>query len=412
MTQSTQTTDVRIRNTSRVGIFIMIIGILLVGANLRAPITGLSPLIDDIRSDTGIGNAVAGMLTTLPLLAFAVFSLTAPKIARRVGIEKTLFAGLLLIALGLIIRFFAPVWLLFVGTVFVGIGIAMGNVLLPGLIKREFPKNVGLMTGAYAVTMNGVAAFASGISVPLSDGLGLGWHGTLAIWVILTFAALLAWLPQLRLRHQPDVSTVHNGKGIWSSGLAWKVALFMGLQSLVFYVVIAWLPSILQSQGFSESTSGWLLSFMQFISLPTSFIIPILAGRFAGQRGIVTIIEACFAASFIGLLVGQTWVVVISVLLFGFAGGGSFSLATMFFVLRTRSSHEAAELSGMSQSIGYLLAAVGPTLFGLIHDFTANWTAPLILLVVIAVLLWIVGIGAGRNTYIGEKKTSLNSQRS
>ncbi|SDD24819.1 MFS transporter, CP family, cyanate transporter [Terribacillus halophilus] len=392
--------------STRVGVVLLVLSILLVGANLRAPITGLSPLIDNIRSDTGIGNASTGMLTTLPLIAFAVFALVAPRIAKRIGIERTLFAGLFIISLGLILRSFSPVWMLFTGTALAGIGIAMGNVLLPGLIKREFPEKVGMMTGAYAMTMNGMAALASGISIPLSEGLGLGWHGSLAVWVLLALAALIVWIPQLRLRVTPSIAIPERGKGLWSSGLAWKVTGFMGLQSLLYYIMITWLPTILQSQGFSESTSGWLLALTQLCSLPTSFLLPILAGRLAGQRLIVTMIAVCFALSFSGLLTGITWVSVISVLLFGLAGGGVFSLATMFFVLRTNTSQEAAELSGMAQFVGYLLAAVGPTLFGLIHDITSGWTVPLVLLLVVAALLWSVGMGAGKNVSINQRQES------
>ncbi|WEG13261.1 MFS transporter [Pullulanibacillus sp. KACC 23026] len=389
-----------IRRASRAGLVMLVLDVLLVAANLRAPITGLSPLIDDIRQATGIGNALAGLLTTLPLLAFAVFSLIAPKLARRIGIERTLYMGLILIAFGLIFRFLAPVWMLFVGTVFAGVGIAMGNVLLPGLIKRDFPDNVGIMMGAYAVVMNGIAALASGISVPLADELGLGWHGALSIWLLLTVVTLLIWIPQLRLQHKPSASASLNGKGMWRSSLAWQVTFFMGLQSLMFYTMIAWLPSILKVEGFSESTAGWLLSLMQFVSLPTSFLTPIIAGRFKGQRSLVTVIEIGLLISFLGLLIGNTWVSVISVLIFGFVGGASFSLATMFFVLRTKTSHQSAELSGMAQSIGYLLAAIGPTLIGLIHDITTSWSVPLILLVITAILFWLAGMGSGKNTYV------------
>nr|WP_318540036.1 MFS transporter [Terribacillus saccharophilus] len=393
-------------HSTRVGVVLLVLSILLVSANLRAPITGLSPLIDNIRSDTGLGNASTGMLTTLPLIAFAVFALIAPRIAKRIGMERTLFAGLFIIAVGLILRSFSPIWMLFAGTALAGVGIAMGNVLLPGLIKREFPEKVGMMTGAYAMTMNGMAALASGISIPLSEGIGLGWHGSLAVWVLLTLAALVMWIPQLRLRVAPSISIPKRGKGLWSSGLAWMVTGFMGLQSLLFYIMITWLPTILQSQGFSESTSGWLLALMQLCSLPSSFLLPILAGRLKSQRMIVSMIAVCFALTFTGLLTGIAWISVISVLLFGLGGGGVFSLATMFFVLRTKTSQEAAELSGMAQFVGYLLAAVGPTLFGLIHDITSGWTMPLVLLLVVAALLWVVGMGAGRNATINQRHES------
>lgn len=394
------------------GITLTVIGILLMSATLRAPITVLSPLIGNIRGETGIGNAMAGMLTTLPLLAFSVLSLLAPKMARRFGTEWTLFTGLILITIGLIVRYFNPVWMLFVGTALVGVGIALGNVLLPSLVKRDFQHHLGIMTGAYAVVMNGMAGLASGISIPLSSGVGLGWRGALSIWVIPTFIVLLIWIPLLK-QPKPSLSTNrHPKRSLWSSSLAWQVTFFMGLQSLFFYITIAWMPDILQTKGFSEAASGWILSSMQFVSLPATFIIPIMAARFHTQRGLVSISMLGLLAGVAGLMVGNQTVTIISVLLMGLCCGAAFSLATMFFMLRARDSETSAELSGMAQSVGYLLAAAGPTVFGLLHDLTNSWMTPLWLLILSAALMWIAGMGAGRKAYVSEANVNDIKQHS
>lgn len=306
--------------------------------------------------------------------------------------------------MGLILRYFPSVTALFVGTALAGIGIAMGNVLLPSLIKREFPEKPGLLTGVFAVSMNMLAAVSSGISVPLAHNLSSGWHGSLSIWAILTVVAIIVWLPQLRKQHKPLASQTKMAGSLWGSSLAWKVTLFMGLQSLVFYIIIAWLPVILTDQGISKSAAGWILSLMQFVSLPASFIVPILAGRFRNQRGLVTMTAAFLILGYIGLISGNFPLTIVSVILIGLAGGSAFSLATMFFVLRTQTTHEAAALSGMAQSIGYLLAAMGPTLFGLTHDITHSWLLPLIILIIVAILIWTFGMSAGNANYVAYKR--------
>ncbi|MFC3885686.1 CynX/NimT family MFS transporter [Bacillus songklensis] len=379
--------------------WVLILGIIFAGANLRAPLTCVGPIIETIRQDTGMSNTLAGMLTTLPLLAFAFFSPLAPKIARRFGLEYTLFGALLLLAAGIILRSVPFLNMLFIGTALLGIAIAICNVLLPSLIKREFSNKVGIMTGTYSVSMNMWAAIASGVSIPITQGLGFGWRVALVCWVLLSVISIVFWIPQLRFHHQ-GTSSPNTGGSLWHSGLAWKVTLFMGLQSTVFYAVITWLPAILHQQGISQSAAGWLLSLAQFASLPPTFIVPILAGRSSNQRGLVGFIVIFLLLGYIGLLSGITSLAPLYVILIGIAIGSAFGLATMFFVLRTHNAHQAAELSGMAQSAGYLLAAVGPTLFGLIHDMTHSWTIPILVLIAGAILLFIVGMGAGSNNYV------------
>ncbi|MEK5389062.1 MFS transporter [Margalitia sp. FSL K6-0131] len=386
-------------------VLLLIIGIIFIGANLRAPLTSVGPLVPSIRESLGISSTLAGALTTVPLLAFALVSPFAPKLARRFGMESVLFLSLILLTIGIILRPLSGVGTLFTGTIFLGLAIAIGNVLVPSIIKQNFPQSVGTMTGIYSVSMNLCGAIASGLSIPISSNSGFGWQGSLGYWGIISIVAILFWIPQIRAKRKQDVrvSEKTQSVNIWKSGLAWQVTVFMGLQSLIFYTIVAWLPEILQQQGLSSSTAGWMLSLMQFAVLPFTFIVPIIAGRMKNQYLLVTITALLFIIGMIGILYGNLSLIPLSVIFLGIGGGCAFSLAMMFFSLRTKNSYQAAELSGMAQSIGYLLAAVGPTLFGVLHDITHNWAIPLWMLVITSVLIFISGIGAGRNKYIEGK---------
>jgi CP family cyanate transporter-like MFS transporter len=380
-------------------------GIILIALNLRSAITGVGPLIGTIRTDTGISNTVAGLLTSLPLLAFGFGSTLMPLLARRFGIERTLFGGLLVLIAGILLRSVPATAALFTGTAVLGLAITVGNVLLPSLIKRNFPEHIGTMTGVYTSSMGILAAVASGVSVPLSRIDWLGWRGALGCWASLVLIAVVAWLPQLRAQRSGAAPSPPRGthSRLWRSPLAWQVTLFMGMQSLLFYVIIAWLPTIVQERGVSAAQAGWQLFLMQIVSLPASLVVPILAGRLPDQRGYTTAAVLFTAAGLAGILLAGTVALALWVTLLGIGLGASISLALMFMGLRTRDAHQAAELSGMAQSIGYLLAATGPILVGFLHDLTHNWTLPLALLCLVACALLFAGLGASRAADVSSK---------
>ncbi|MFE8697607.1 CynX/NimT family MFS transporter [Cytobacillus sp. FJAT-53684] len=389
-------------------VWLIIVGIIFIATNLRSPLTSVGPLVGFIRDQLHISNTMAGMITTLPLLAFALFSPIVPKLGRKFGMEPVILVSIIVLSIGIILRSLSGVATLYIGTAVIGMAISVCNVLLPSLIKREFPQRIGLMTGVYSISMNLFGAMASGISVPIAVGLGFGWQGALGIWGILSFVSILFWLPQMKRRNE-NAASVHNqtsssNVNIWRSSLAWQVSLFMGLQSMVFYVLIAWLPEILLQQGISSDQSGWILSIMQLALLPFTFIVPIIAGRMSSQRSLVFITSSLFFIGTLGLLYGSTSLIVLWVILLGMGGGFAFSLAMMFFGLRTENAQQAAELSGMAQSVGYLLAASGPALFGYIHDVTNSWTIPLLILIGASILLLLFGLGAARNQYIASNK--------
>lgn len=384
---------------------LLAVGIIFVAAALRAPFTSVGPLLGMIRDDLGLSSTLAGAITTLPLLAFALLSPFAPQLARRFGTANVLMLALLALSTGILIRSGAGAVMLYAGTAVIGLSIAVCNVLLPGLIKGKFPERIGLMTGVYTVSMNICAAAASGISVPLAQHAGFGWRGTLALWFAVAALATIFWIPQMRNRTKGSTAD-HKPSSIriWRSPLAWQVTLFMGLQSLLYYVLIAWFSVILSERGMSSSHAGWILSLMQLAQLPFTFFVPLWAGRMKNQRSLVIITSILFMIGILGVWLGSTAWMAVWAIGIGIAGGFAFGLAMMFFSLRTRSTQEASELSGMAQSVGYLLAAMGPALFGLLHDVTHSWNVPLALLAVASVLLFMAGLGAGSSRFVGDPK--------
>ncbi|AZK45941.1 CynX/NimT family MFS transporter [Paenibacillus lentus] len=382
---------------------LLIIAILLTAATLRSPLTGVGSLIGEIQSTTGLSHTAAGMLTTLPLIAFAIFALAAPKLAWRFGMERTLLYCMVVMTAGILVRSLPNIPALFFGTALIGSAIAVCNVLVPGLIKRDLPHRIGLMTSLYTSSMNGWAAIASGISIPLSHSAG--WRGALVYWAILSAVAALIWIPQLRRNsnnYKSQGARSYRKTGVvWRSSIAWQVTIFMGFQSIMFYVGISWLPEILQEQGLNPAKAGWMLSLMQVASMAGSFLMPLIASRTQSQKGLAAVSSALFLIGFGGIWIGSSALTSLFIIAIGLGCGTTFSLVILFFALRSRTADQAAELSGMAQSFGYLLAAVGPTLFGFIHDQSGNWSVPLATITGLSLLTIVFGYAAGRKGYVG-----------
>lgn len=393
----------QLRKTQQGGLFLLI-SLLLIGSNLRAPLTAVGPLIPSIREHLEVSHTVVGSITTLPLIAFALVSPFVPKLANRFGMERMIFISMLILIAGISLRSVTGVSTLFIGTALVGIAISFGNVLIPGFIKMSFPFRIGITTGFYVVFMNVFAAIASGVSNPLANIGSFGWEGALAAWVILAIVAAILWFPHIRKKERAATIAEDDHKQVktnmWKSSTAWYVTVFMGIQSLMFYTILTWLPEILEGSGYSLNQSGWMLSLLQFALIPITFIMPIIAGKMRNQKLLGFITGLLFLLGILGFISGNQSLIVVSVILFGIACGSGFSLSMMFFTLRTKDAYEASELSGMAQSIGYLLAAFGPVLFGGIHDMTGGWTGSLVFLAGTGVVLLIVGILAGRDVVI------------
>lgn len=380
------------------GQLLLIIGILFIAINLRPALAAVGPLIDDIRMATGLSNFMLGLLTTLPLLCFGVVSILSPLFTQRFGIGGTLLGAMFVLTAGIGIRSIDWIPALYIGTLMLGMAIALGNVLLPSLTKRNFSKKSGLVTSLYSAMMAVGAALAAGLSVPLAHDLNLGWRGSLGVWGLVSLLAFFIWLPQyFRLKKSATkrrfmAAMKHMGQSL----KAWEVALFMGLQSLTFYVILAWLPAILLSRDYDPEFSGWMLSLSQAMGIFGSLLVPYWAGKVQDQRLIIVILIAIESVGIIGLLFPQLGPVAIWVSLIGLVLGGTFGLALLLIVLRSSDTESATELSGMAQSIGYTVAAIGPVLFGSLFDLSGGWSIPIAMLLVVGFLKLLVGLGAGK----------------
>lgn len=378
----------------------LLIGILLIAANLRAPITALPPLLGPIRADFGLSTMAAGALTTLPLLAFALVSPFGALFARKFGLERALFGALVAIALGIALRSCGTPWCLYAGTGIIGVGIAVGNVLLPSLVKRDFPESVAALTGAYALSMGVAAALGSVAVVPLAHAWG--WHSALAAFLLLPVAALAVWTAQLGMRTAPARSTAQPPQGgkVWHSALAWQVTLYLGLNSTIYYVAIGWLPTILIDAGLTPEHAGSLHGVLQLATAVPGLLLGPILRRMRDQRLPAAGAAGLSAIALLGLLALPQLALVWSIL-FGMGTGAGIILGLSFIGLRTRSAQQSAALSGMSQCIGYLLAAAGPMAMGTLHDALGGWRVPLGLCAALALVAVVMGLLSGRDRHIG-----------
>lgn len=386
---------------------LIILGIIFISFNLRAPITAVGSLVKMISNDYNLNSTMAGFITTLPLIAFAVISPFVARVSKKLGSGKTMLVGLVFIIIGEIVRSYTNVIGLYIGTTLIGIGIAIGNVLIPSIIKLNFKHRVGAVTSIYTSSMCIFAALGAGISMPLATGLNLGWQISLAFWLILALITTLIWLPQLKpvvepAKEKPVNANVHKVKvierPIWKSKTAWWVTLFMGIQSLIFYSLVAWLPTMITAKGLTSGFASNMALTFQLMAIPATLLIPILCDKFRHQKFIALIVTSIYFIGMSMLALGNNYfIVTVAIVLMSLAMGGSISLSIAFISLRTHNAHRASELSGMSQSVGYLLAAVGPTLMGKLVDLTGSWNIPFILFLVCIALLAYCGLFAGRD---------------
>lgn len=380
-----------------------LIALLLIAANLRAALTGVGPVLETIRQDLALSAAAAGLLASLPVLIFAAFAPLA-RLARQFGAERLILTGLLMLFSGLLIRSAGGSLPLFAGTVVLAIGIASTNVLLPVVIKQRYPERVPAMTMAYATVMGAMAALASGVTIPLAQWLPGGWRSALASWAVLALVACLAWLPHARAprartaQERPQPATSAHAVAqlpAWRTPIAWQVTAFMGLQSTVFYIAIAWFPVILGEAGFTAAAAGWLLTLYQVAALLAGIAVPALIRRSPDQRLLAMSLGALTMIAILGILALPGWAV-FWVILLGCGSGPALILALSFMGLRARTHESAATLSLLAQGVGYFIASMGPVAFGLVRDYTGGWTVALLGTAAVALGMALAGLGAGR----------------
>ncbi|MCI1001784.1 CynX/NimT family MFS transporter [Ochrobactrum sp. C6C9] len=379
------------------------LSLVLIAANLRPVFSSVSVLLPEIIDGTGMSSLAAGVLTTLPVVCLGAFAPFAPRLAQRFGAERVLLAVLVVLTIGTGLRGIGSFWSLYMGATLAGAAIAMGNVLLPGVVKRDFPKTAAIMTGLYTMALCGGAASAAGFTIPIKNMLGGSWNLALAFWAIPAALVLVLWLPQaLRSKH----NVAHSGfrvVGLWKDPLAWQVTLFMGLQSSTAYIVFGWLAPILRERGMSPAAAGGLVSFSIMAQVVTCLLIPSIAVRQKSQSFINVFLCACASLALIGFLYLPQWSFWILAIIQGIGQGGLIAAAMMVIVLRSPDSHTAAHLSGMAQCVGYILAAIGPLVVGMIHSATGSFAASGLFFVILWVGASINGWLSGRARHVGAR---------
>lgn len=380
--------------------FLLFLGIILISINLRTSIASVGPLIPFIREDLDISNGLAGSLTTLTLITFAIFSIFSPRIGKRLGNGRAIFLGILLLSIGVIVRVLGGVEILFIGTALTGVGIVIANVLMIPFFKAHLPKKLGLLTAILSTGMSLFAAIASGISVPLAVDLGWGWRGSLAFWVVFMLLALAVWFPQVKAKPIKNKGEGQAGKNVWKSRLAWQLTLFMGAQSVMYFTMVTWLPDMLISKGMSPVKAGIALSYMQLISLIGTFFAPSFLMKLRQQHLVILGVSLGYLLGYLLLFSSQEWVLFVAMTIIGIGSGASLSIAYTLISLRTAEDQTTSNLSGMVQSAGYVLAALGPLLFGVSLDLVGNWDFLIWFLLAMTIQFLFFGWSAGKDQKI------------
>lgn len=376
------------------------ISVFLIALNLRPLFTSLSTILTEIMASTGLTASGASVLTTLPVLCLGIFAIPAPALARRFGTERTLFGALVLITLGTALRASEHHSLLFAATAVAGAGIAMCNVLLPGLIKRDFGVWAAVMTGLFTMGLCAGAAGAAAFTQPLQHMLGQSWTAALAFWALPALITALIWAPRAWRQQQTQRLVGHGPKGLWHDTLAWQVTLFMGLQSALAYIMMGWLAPMLRERGMDASSAGYVVGISIIAQMAATLFTPSLAMRCKNQSALAVGITALTVITFIACLALPLSGVWVWGALLGLGQGGSISLAIMMIVMRSADAATTAQLSGMSQGVGYTVAATGPLIVGLLRDHSGNFNSSLYLIVLVGIVQAVCGYGAGRARHV------------
>ncbi|AOE49526.1 MFS transporter [Kangiella sediminilitoris] len=374
---------------------------MLVATNLRAPFTAMAPLLDMIQNALNVGTSEAGIVMAIPLFAFMLFSPFVPMITRKTGLENGLLYTVILIGLGILLRSFGGLSFLYLGTAIIGLGIAAGNVILPSYIKLKFPHKIPLVTSSYVLTMGLTAAISSAIVIPLAQVHDLNWRFAAGAFVILPIITVILWAPQARKSTKEKMGDITKQylSPIWRYALAWQVTFFFACNSILFYAMISWLPSIFNEIGLSPEKSATLHGALQLASAVPGLILVPLINRTKDQRGIATLVAIFNLLGLLGLLLLPAWATFWTIII-GLGTGGGFILALSFMGLRTSNSDRAASLSSMSQTIGYLAAGAATLVLAKVAEANDSWQPILIICMALCVTQGLIGLFAGRSIQI------------
>ncbi|MFK4015094.1 MFS transporter [Cobetia marina] len=384
----------------RMSVPLFLLILILVALNLRPALSSLAPLLDRITQDLGLSTLAAGLLTTLPVICLGLFAPLAPRLAGRLGAERTLSLALVTLGIALWLRASDLTLLLYLGTLLCGGSIGIAGTLLPAIVKREHPERADLLTGVYTMALCLGAALAAGLSVPLANWLD-SWQASLSCWALLVVIALPVWrlsMPHPWPRRLP--AGQHDAPRLWHLPLARQITFFMGCQSSLAYIVFGWLPFLLQQRGLSDVEAGWLMAASVMAQVLTALLAPVIGRMGRDQRPAILLLLACSAVGLLGLMVGPLSLRWLFAVLLGFGQGGSFSMALTLLVLRSNDARLAGALSGMAQGTGYMLAALGPLAVGILLEFTNDLDVIASLFALILIAAAALGLKVGRRQRI------------
>lgn len=377
----------------------------LIALNLRPALSSLSTLLEQIRYALGLSSTAAGVLTMAPTFCFGLSGGLALLLARHHGMERSIGLALACLVAGLLLRILPTVMAIFLGTILAGVGIGIAGVLLPGIIKRDFPRQLGLATGLYTMAMCGGGALAAALTVPLEHAFDTNWNATLGLWAAPAGLAAVGWLPYAARSAEPGRRRPTTGRtSLWRNGLAWNITGFMALQAALAFIVLGWLPVILRDRGFDGLTAGYVTSGSVLSQTVTALFIPMIATRMRSQRLLVAIALISSAIGFAGMTLGPHAHAAAWGVLLGLGQGANFGLALVFIGLRSRDAGAAAQLASMSQSAGYVLAAFGPMAAGIIRQESTAPTGQTVLFAAIAFLALVCGWVAGSDRKVGQSR--------
>ncbi|MFJ8754637.1 CynX/NimT family MFS transporter [Streptomyces sp. NPDC102441] len=388
---------------------IVTVGLVLAALNLRPAITSLGPLLEEVRDSLHMSGSVAGVLTSVPPLCFALFGFMAPRLARRFGTGAVVCAGMAAITAGLLLRPFVGGTAGFLAASALALmGIALSNVLMPVVVKNWFPDRVGTVTGLYSMALALGTALAAALTVPLTDALGGSWKTGLAVWAGLAAVAILPWIALVRDRGTGAGRTAGRDGGqapalrITRSRTSWALACFFGLQATAAYITMGWIPQIFRDAGISAGTAGVLLAVIMAMGVPLAFVIPRVATRLRTQGPIVLVLSGCGLLGYAGLYLAPAGGAWFWALLLGIANC-AFPLALTMIGMRSRTGAGVVRLSAFAQSTGYLLSIPGPLLVGVLYQHSGGWGLPLALMAALLVPQTIAGVLAGRDRTIEDE---------
>ncbi|MGC4851918.1 MFS transporter [Micromonospora sp. DT4] len=388
---------------------LVLVGMLLVALNLRTAVTSLGALLDEVRDGLGLSGAMAGLVTTLPTIAFAGLGALTPWLVRRVAPARVLVVAMIVLAVGQVLRAATEsAWIFVLTSALALAGIAVANILMPMLVKQHFPHRTGLVTGAYTMALTLGTSVAAAAAVPIAHAFG-SWRAGLGIWAVLAAVAVLPWVPlALRTRADARRATPTGAAAAPTrvrparTRLGWAMAVYFGAQSLSGYAVMGWLAQLFRDAGYQPESAGLLLAGVTALGVPIALLMPAMAGRLTTLRPLVIWLSVASALAYLGLAVAPhggalLWVILLAI------GQGTFPMILATLGLRARTAEGTVALSAFTQSTGYVIAALGPLTVGILYEITGGWTAPIGFLLGALVVQTAAGLAIARPRYIEDE---------